>query len=131
MSRHRAEQAKSHNQPITTIAPIAKSLLTLGDSEKIQLQQKFDVCCTMTRKGLAFEKYNSICKLEERHNVEIGASYQTAPSAKQFTHFIVQSQHNAFLQQLAAKKFYSFLMDSSTDSAQLNKNYNPSLFIQG
>lgn len=39
MSRHRVEQAKSHNQPITTIAPIAKSLLTLGGSEKIRLQR--------------------------------------------------------------------------------------------
>lgn len=78
----------------------------------------------MAREGMAFEKYTSFCELEERHNIEIGPSYRTAPSAKQFTHFIAQSQRNAFLQQLAAKKFYSFLMDSSTDSAYVEQEFS-------
>ena len=108
MSRHRAAQAKSSNQPITSFAPVARSLLNLGDT---------DVCYMMAKEGLAFEKYVPICELEERHDVDIGTAYKTAPSASQFTNFIAQSQRNRFLEDLAGKKFYSFMMDSSTDAA--------------
>ena len=57
MSPHRTAQARSSNQPITTFAPIARSLLNLGDSEKVRLRRKFDMCYMMAKEGLAFEKY--------------------------------------------------------------------------
>ena len=109
-------QAKSSNQPTRSFVPVARSLLNLGDTEKVRLKRKFDVCFTMAKEGLAFEKYVPTCELEERHDVDIGMAYKTAPSASQFTHFIAQSQHHRFLEDLAGKKLYSFMMDSSTDA---------------
>ena len=76
----------------------------------------------MAKEGLAFETYAAICELEERHDVDIGTAYKTAPSANQFTHFIAQRQRNQFLEDLTGKKFYSFLMDGSTDSIKSNRN---------
>lgn len=50
MSRHSTEQARANNQPITVIAPIARRILNLGESEKDRLQNKFDICYMMARK---------------------------------------------------------------------------------
>lgn len=76
------------------------------------------------KEGLAFEKYPSVRELEEKHNVEIGSAYKTAPSASQFTHFIAQSQCNTFLTALRSKnKLYSFLMDGSTDAARVEQEF--------
>ena len=54
------------------------------------------MCYMMAKEGQAFEKYVAICEPKERHNIDIGTAYKTAPSAKQFTHFIAQSQRNKF-----------------------------------
>ena len=78
------------------------------------------MCYMMAKEELAFEKYVAICELEERHEVDIGTAHKTAPSAKQFTHFIAQSQRNKFLEDLRGKKFYSFLTDGSTDAARVD-----------
>ncbi len=121
MSRHRTAQAKSMNQPITSFSPIAKGLLSLGESEKARLTRKFDICYMMAKESLAFEKYASICELEVSHGVDLGSAYKTAQSAKLFTHFIAQSCRNKFLGDLRQKKFYSFSMDGSTDAARIEQ----------
>ena len=79
------------------------------------------MCYFLAKEGLSFEKYNPLCELESRHQVEIGNAYRTAPAARQFTHYIALAQRKQFLQDLSSKKFYSFLMDGSTDSAKIEQ----------
>ena len=43
MSRLRAAQAKASNEPITSYAPIARSLLMLNEPERGRMRRKFDV----------------------------------------------------------------------------------------
>ncbi len=72
MCRYRQAQAKSSSQPVTSYAPIAKSLLNLGDTDKARLRRKFDICYMMAKEGMAFEKFAAIYELEQRHDVELG-----------------------------------------------------------
>ena len=58
-------------------------------------------------------------ELEERHGVDLGFAYKTDVSAKTFTHYIAESQRQSFYDCLTESHFYSFLMDGSTDSGNV------------
>ena len=53
------------------------------------------------------------------HRVELGNTYSTADSAKIFTSYIAESQHNAFLDDFAKCKLFSFLIDGFADAGNL------------
>ena len=63
-------------------------------------------------------KYPPFHALEKRHEVDLGSGYMWPDSAKLFTHFIAESQRQVVLHSLSECKF-SFLMDGSTDSGNL------------
>ena len=121
MSHLRASQARARQEPITSYAPIARSLLVLEESERGRMRRKFDLCYLMAKEGIAFEKYAALYELEARHDVDLGHAYKTAPSAKLFTHYIAESQRQQFLQVLSKAKFCSFLMDGSTDAGNVEQ----------
>ena len=74
----------------------------------------------MAKEGMAFKKFPALHALEERHEVDLGFSYKNAPSAKTFTHYIAESQRQTFLASFfATSSFYSFLMDGSTDTGNV------------
>ena len=109
-------QVKANNEPITSYAPIARCLLLLGESKRSKMKNKFDMYYWMAKEGIAFEKYPALWELEARHEVNVGHAYKMARSAKLFTHHIAQCQHQQFLGFISQNKFYSFLMDGSTDA---------------
>ena len=117
----RTAQAKASNLPVTSYAPIARALMTLEEPEQAKMRNKFDMCYFLAKEGLSFGKYNPLCELKSRHQVEVGNAYRTAPAAQQFTHYIALAQRKQFLQDLLNNKFYSFLMDGSTDSAKIEQ----------
>ena len=100
MSLLRADEAKAMKKPITTYAPIAKSILVMDRSLEEKMGKKFDICYVLAKENMAFRKYTAIHELEIRHGVELGQTYATKDSAKTFTHFIAESQRSAFLQSL-------------------------------
>ena len=51
--------------------------------------------------------------------MNLGHAYKTKDSAKQFTHYIAESQQRAFVQSLSTVRFCSFLMDGSTDPGNI------------
>ena len=75
MSSLRAAKAKASNEPITSYAPIARSLLMLNEPERGRMRRKFDVL-VMAKEGLAFEKYVALYELEARHDVDLGSAYK-------------------------------------------------------
>ena len=114
MSHLHTAQAKASSEPVTSYAPIAHALLMLDKPERARMRRKFEVYCLMAKEGIAFEKFPSLCELEAHHEVDLGHAYRTAVSAKSFTHYITQAQHEQFLRSLVETKFYSFLVDGST-----------------
>ena len=86
MSHLRTAQAKASSKPVTSYAPIARALLMVHEPERARMRRKFDVCYLIVKEGIAFEKFLSMCELEAHQGVDLGHAYQTATSAKSFTH---------------------------------------------
>ncbi|XP_065903507.1 E-selectin-like isoform X3 [Dysidea avara] len=82
----------------------------------------------MAKEGIAFEKFPALHQLESHHGVDIGSSYGTPQSAKLFTHYIALAQQECFFAQLSKSKFYSFLMDGSTDTGHVEQESVMALF---
>lgn len=111
---------RASNQPITTYSPIARSLLSLDETTQKCMERKFDICYAMAKESMAFKKYPLLYELEVWHGVNLGQAYKTKDSAKSFTHYIAESQRQNFISSLSAtSRFYSFLMDGSTDAGNI------------
>ena len=118
MARMQADNAKASKVPLAHYAPIAKRFSKMDAITKERLKKKFDVCYLLAKENMAFLKYPAILELEERHGVDVGFAYRTKDSAKIFTHYIAESQRQCFLaQEFSSVKFFSFLMDGSTDTS--------------
>ena len=117
MAHMRGDSARVQHRPVESYAPIARALLVLDDQEKERMKRKFEICYILAREDIAFLKYAPFHALVERQGVEIGSSYRRADCAKTFTHFIAESQQQNFLHSMmSTTKFFSFLMDWSTDA---------------
>ena len=57
MSLLRADEAKAMKKPITTYAPIAKSILVMDRSLEEKRGKKFDICYVLAKENMAFLKY--------------------------------------------------------------------------
>ena len=51
--------------------------------------------------------------------MNLAAAYKTAKAAKSFTHFIAESQHQQLVIGLNSVKFFSILMDGTTDAGKI------------
>ena len=60
MSLMSADQAKARNKPITSYAPIARSLLVMDKTLEEKMCKKFDICYVLAKENLAFRKYPAI-----------------------------------------------------------------------
>ena len=112
---------RASGEPVTTYSPIARSLLTMDDAVLTRMKQKFDICYVMVKENLPFTKYSALHELELRHGVNLGQAYKIKDSAKLFTHYIARSLRQDFISSPTDSKFYSFLMDGSTDSGNVEE----------
>ena len=83
---------------------------------KAKMIKKFEICYAMAKEKIAFRKYPTLHNLEVHHGVNLGISYKTKDSAKNFTHYIAMAQRQQFFQSLQGVSFYSFIIDGSTDA---------------
>lgn len=117
----RREQAKNAKESLTSYSTIVRCLHnpSLDPAVREKLKKKFDISYLLAKENLPFTKYPSIHELLERHGIELGFSYKTRESAHNFTHYIAESQRQEFHQMLSGTKFFSFLMDGSTDKGKV------------
>ena len=91
----------------------------MDEAVQERMKRKFDICYVLAKESMSFRKYTAVHELEERHGVDLGFAYKTDVSAKTFTHYIAESQRQSFYDCLTESHFYSFLMDGSTDSGNV------------
>ena len=115
MNLLRKEQAQAQGASVASYAPIAQSLSTLSEDEHQKLKTKFDIAYFVATEHLAFRKYPKICELEARHGVNVGSAYRHENAGKEFVHYIAETRRRDVLTTLAKAKFFSLLMDGSTD----------------
>ena len=69
---------------------------------------------------LPFIKYPQICELESHHGVNLGTSYINENAGKEMIHYIAKSRRQELRQKLAKGKFFSLLLDGSSDAANID-----------
>ena len=120
MNLLKREQAKASNAPTCSYAPIAQALNKIFDREREQLCRKFDIAYFLAIEKLSFRKFPRLCELEARHEISTGSSYTNEIAGKTFTHYVAQSQQQQVLERIAQDKFFSLLIDGSTDKANVD-----------
>ena len=95
-------------------------LETLPEDELKKMQIKFDIAYVVSTQHMAFAKYPEICSLEARHGVNVGSTYRNVNSCKDFIHFWSMSKKEKLASLLSRAKFFSLLMDGSTDAANVD-----------
>ena len=53
---------------------------------------KFDISFVIAKEHLSFSKYPAVHDLEAKHGVDLGTSYKNRDSARNFVHYIAESQ---------------------------------------
>ena len=104
------DQARERNEPITSYSPIAQSLYSPSMSPVVgeRVRKK---CFVLAKEHIPFSKYPAIHELEERHSVDLGATYKNKDSACNFVYYIAESQRKQLHASLATCHFYSISMD--------------------
>ena len=120
MSLLKQEHARSSGSGYSSYSPIAKALSKLSDEEEEQLWHKFDIAYFVAQERLSFPKYPRLYELEAHHGVAIGSTYTNEIAGKNFTHYITESIRKQLFKRLAQAKFFSLLMDGSTDHANID-----------
>ena len=80
---------------------------------------KFDISYLLAKEGITFKKYPALYELEAQHGVNLGFAYKTKDFAKTFVRYIARRQRESFLHTFSTSHFFSFLMDSSTDTGNI------------
>ena len=66
--------------------------------------------------------------LEERYGVDLGSTYKNRDSARNFIHYIAESQRQQLRSKLSTCHFFSMLMDGSTDKGKVENELFVILF---
>ena len=125
-------QAKSKHELITTYSPIARSVLSMAINPAVRekFKKKFGISFVFAKEHIHFLKYPAIHDLEEKHRVDPGAAYKNQDSARNFVHYIAESQRRCLHTALGSSNFYSILVDSFTDKGRVENKLFAMLFCQ-
>ena len=115
MTLLKREHTRKSGSNSISYAPIPRALNRICDAEKDQVRHKFDITYFMAIGKVLFRKYPQLCELEVHHGVAIGSTYTNEIACKSFTHFIAKSQRRQLFEKLTQAKFFSLLIDGSTD----------------
>ena len=112
--------SKSAGLGPSSSTPIAQAFNKLGYDEREKLQVKFDKACFIANENLPYTKHPKICELETCHGVNIGIAYVNANAGKDFMHYIAESRRRELKQTLANVRFFSLLLEGSTDGGNVD-----------
>ena len=67
-----------------------------------------------------YTHYPKICELKAHHGAQVSTSYQNENAGKDFMHYIAMAKRQVLLQHLTKAKFFSLLLDRSTDKGNID-----------
>lgn len=106
---------------ISSEPTIVNILQEIPEDTKIKLRKKFNIAYFVATQKLAYTKYPAICELEKHHGVNIGSTYLNSNACKTFCKFIAESKRLDLCKVIANSKFFSILMDGSTDVSNIDE----------
>ena len=84
------------------------------------LKRKFDVAKFVAAENLPLTIFAKICDLEKHHGVNIGTSYLSDHSCRDFVDFIAKAQRHSLKEMIKERTFFSLVMDGSTDKEKID-----------
>ena len=120
MSLLKKQRSQSAGLDPSSYAPIAEVFNKLSDAEREKLRVKFNIAYVIATENLPYTKDPKICELETQHGVRVGTSYVNQNAGKEFIRYIVESRRQEVKQTLANAKFFSLLLDGSTDTGNID-----------
>ena len=92
-------------------------------------QRKFELAYMVAKENLSFKKMKPLWDIEEKHGVEIGASYQNDYDCASFVEAIAADLQGKLKEKMSNTKFFSLLLDSSTDCSNAEEELFLALFF--
>ena len=69
---------------------------------------------------ILFTNYPALCELETKHGVEVCSAYHNQNAGRIFCYFIAESKKEHLVEALSKAKFFSLLLDGSTDTGNID-----------
>ena len=104
--------------------------LAINPAVREQIKRQFEISFVLAKEHIPFLKYPAIHDLEERHGVDLGITYKNRDTARNFIHYIAESQRKHLYTTLASSHFYSILINSSTDNGRVENELFVILFCE-
>ena len=98
----------------------ATGLVQIPESLLPALKRKFDVAKFVAAENLPLTIFAKICDLEKHHGVNIGTSYLSDHSCRDFVDFIAKAQRHSLKEMIKERTFFSLVMDGSTDKEKID-----------
>ena len=115
-----SHQPKSRDE-IFRATPIGRAIAGASREEMARVSKLFDLAYVLAKEELPFSKYPALVEVEKRHGVATGNTYITEHKCQEFTCIIGESMRNELLASLKTAKYFSVLMDGSTDTSMTEK----------
>ena len=96
-------------------AAIPRALRQLNKDVALKLQKLFDTAYFVAKLEMPFMTYPHLCRLEEKHCIELGQTYRNDKACKDFVLAISQQFKDELGQELQRARFLSVMADSATD----------------
>ena len=122
--RERAMLLLKHEQStnVCDYAPIGRVLCRIDEVAEAKIRRKFEIAYLMAKEeGIAFNKMNSLCQLEERHGVNLGQGYKNDLACSMFVDYIARDMRENLCDILQAANVFSIQMDGATDTANMEE----------
>lgn len=93
----------------------------MDEATRVRLKQKFvNAYFMIIKENMTFKKMKPLCNMEERHRVDIGTSYRNDHRCATFVESIATDLQDNLRKNVSNVKFFSLLMDGSTDCGNVD-----------
>lgn len=98
-----------------------KAVIAMDEKAHSKMVKLFDICYHIAKHELPFTFYPFLAKLEKRHGVELGFTYQNPVQAHTFTEFLAEDIRDKVDEAVQKARYISILIDGSTDRSTSEK----------
>jgi hypothetical protein len=109
--------AASFNQKIVQNTPIGLGLMKMTVQEHELLKTRFNTAYYLSKSERPYSDFEGLVELQEKNGAKYNESYRNERSTANFVDTCGQVMKNTLLKDLSSTKYYSVLMDGSTDSS--------------
>ena len=99
--------------PNTT--PLGKIKIKLDEQQRGKYSKLFNTAFTIAKHDMSFRNFEVLCKLQLKHNLDIGQNYQNTHACAMFIGSIAATQREAASTAILKSRFIAVLGDGSTD----------------